>query len=48
MGPPSTPMEENEDMVCIPSQPHSENNINQPFDIENNDISILGPGDSAW
>ncbi|KAJ8429893.1 LOW QUALITY PROTEIN: hypothetical protein Cgig2_008778 [Carnegiea gigantea] len=44
MDPLPTPMEENEDMVYIPSQPHSENNINKPFNIENNDISILGPG----
>lgn len=35
-------------MVYIPSQPHSENNINQPFNIEKNDISILGPRVSAW
>ena len=43
-----TPMEENEDMVYVHSQPHSENNINQSFNIENNDISILGSGVSAW
>jgi len=48
MDPLPTPMEENEGMVYIPSQPHGENNVNQPFNIENNDISILGPGVSAW
>ncbi|KAJ8420112.1 hypothetical protein Cgig2_021547 [Carnegiea gigantea] len=48
MDPLPTPMEENENMVYIPSQPHGENNVNQPFNIKNNDISILGPGVSAW
>ncbi|KAJ8420135.1 hypothetical protein Cgig2_029778 [Carnegiea gigantea] len=48
MDPLPTAMEENEDMVYIPSQPHCENNINQPFNIENNNISILGPGVSTW
>ncbi|KAJ8420892.1 LOW QUALITY PROTEIN: hypothetical protein Cgig2_016235 [Carnegiea gigantea] len=48
MDPPPTPMEEDEDKVYIPSQPHIKNTINQPFNIENNDISILGHGISAW
>ncbi|KAJ8432807.1 LOW QUALITY PROTEIN: hypothetical protein Cgig2_026137 [Carnegiea gigantea] len=48
MDPLPTPMEENEDMVYIPSQPDSENNINQLFNIENNGTSNLGPGVSAW
>ncbi|KAJ8420584.1 hypothetical protein Cgig2_033074 [Carnegiea gigantea] len=34
--------------VYIPSQPHTENTINQPFNFENNDTSTLGPRVSAW
>ncbi|KAJ8430751.1 LOW QUALITY PROTEIN: hypothetical protein Cgig2_009642 [Carnegiea gigantea] len=48
MDPLSTPMEEDEHMLYIPSQHHSENNINQPFNIENSEISILGPMVSTW
>jgi len=41
-------MEEDEDSVYVPSQPHTENIINQPFNIENNDTSNFGPRVSAW
>ena len=48
MDPLSTPMEEDEDRVYIPSQPHIENIMNQPSNIENNKTSILGHEVSAW
>ncbi|KAJ8433522.1 hypothetical protein Cgig2_006669 [Carnegiea gigantea] len=42
------PVEEDVDSVYVPSQPHTENIINQPFNIENNDTSILGPRKELW
>ena len=43
-----TPMEEDEDRTYIPSQPHTEDIVNQPFNIDNNDTTILGPRVSPW
>jgi len=42
------PMEEDEGIVYVPSQPHVENNINQPFNMEINDPNISGLGVGAW
>jgi len=48
MDPLSIPMEEDEYKVYIPSQPHNENIMNQPSNIENNNTSILSSEVSAW
>jgi len=47
MDPLSTPMEEDEDRVYTPSQPHIENIMNQPSNIENDNTNVLGPEVSA-
>jgi len=44
----STPMEDDEDRVYIPSQPHNENTMNQPFIIKTNDTSVPGSKVSPW